>query len=80
MQYHYTMWNGNGTTDPLCLAVFHRHELRTRSEKTKTPIVVHCRYDKKSRHAFKPKLSYLLVYKTLVPTFLGTQLVFEKTV
>ena len=47
MQYHYTMWNGNGTTDPLCLAVFHRHVLRTRSEKTKTPIVVHCRYDKK---------------------------------
>ncbi|XP_078328933.1 receptor-type tyrosine-protein phosphatase epsilon-like isoform X3 [Crassostrea virginica] len=42
MQYHYTMWNGNGTTDPLCLAVFHRHVLRTRSEKTQTPIVVHC--------------------------------------
>nr|XP_022307743.1 receptor-type tyrosine-protein phosphatase alpha-like [Crassostrea virginica] len=42
MQYHYTVWNGNGATDPLCLAVFHRHVLRTRSEKTNTPIVVHC--------------------------------------
>nr|XP_034321094.1 receptor-type tyrosine-protein phosphatase epsilon-like [Crassostrea gigas] len=42
MQYHYTTWPDHGTPDPLRLVVFHCHVMRTRSNKIKSPTVVHC--------------------------------------
>ena len=71
MQYHYTLWNGNGTRDPLYLAIFHRHALRTRSENTNTSIVVHCRYDEKV--VMHLSLNYhIFGYTTIVLIFWGT--------
>uniref|UniRef100_K1PKS9 protein-tyrosine-phosphatase n=1 Tax=Magallana gigas TaxID=29159 RepID=K1PKS9_MAGGI len=41
-EYHYTTWPDHGTPDPLRLVVFHCHVMRTRSNKIKSPTVVHC--------------------------------------
>ncbi|XP_034321090.2 receptor-type tyrosine-protein phosphatase epsilon [Magallana gigas] len=42
MQYHYTTWPDHGTPDPLSLVVFHSHVMRTRTNRNKSPILVHC--------------------------------------
>ncbi|XP_078328941.1 receptor-type tyrosine-protein phosphatase T-like [Crassostrea virginica] len=41
-QYHYTLWPDHGIPDPLCLVIFHNHVLRTKPDRTKSPVVVHC--------------------------------------
>nr|XP_022307684.1 receptor-type tyrosine-protein phosphatase alpha-like [Crassostrea virginica] len=41
-QYHYTKWPDHSTPDPLSLVVFHSHVLRTRTEESEAPTIVHC--------------------------------------
>ncbi|XP_078328094.1 receptor-type tyrosine-protein phosphatase kappa-like [Crassostrea virginica] len=41
-QYHYTKWPDHSTPDPLSLVVFHSHVLRTRTEESEAPMLVHC--------------------------------------
>ncbi|XP_078328337.1 receptor-type tyrosine-protein phosphatase kappa-like [Crassostrea virginica] len=40
--YQYTSWPDHGSPEPLCLAAFHCHVMRTSVDETKSPIVVHC--------------------------------------
>ncbi|XP_022306967.2 receptor-type tyrosine-protein phosphatase T-like, partial [Crassostrea virginica] len=40
--YQFTTWPGHGSPDPLCLAAFHSHVMRTSTDHSKSPLVVHC--------------------------------------
>ncbi|XP_078328340.1 receptor-type tyrosine-protein phosphatase alpha-like isoform X2 [Crassostrea virginica] len=40
--YQYISWPDHGIPEPLCLAAFHCHVMRTSVDETKSPIVVHC--------------------------------------